>query len=244
MNINTSELNDLASVDMMFAEMMAESGVNPIPSVCDGCDMSILDQDNKTVGEAFERAASNIQILISALDMSMDMENKDSIARVVDNLREKQQVIAAAKQNFKDPNYNFVELYTDLKKVQNKLGLNLNCPEMNVLKLTEENFDIDKTKEKVMKAAAELDQFLKDGEENFKEFLSDTPELDEEKLSDNMKQKIQEVKRRKEMQRENQMRLASRIHARVQTPSPEPVKNPTNQVNQPKTPSKDSSFDR
>lgn len=121
MSVNPSELNDLASVDVMFAEMMAESGVNPIPTVCDGCDMSILEQDNKTVGSAFERAEANIQILISALDMSMDMQNKDSIARVVDNLREKQQIIANAKQNFKDPNYNFVELYTDLKKFRTNL---------------------------------------------------------------------------------------------------------------------------
>lgn len=59
MSINPSELNDLASVDVMFAEMMAESGVNPIPTVCDGCDMSILEQDNKTVGSAFERAEAN-----------------------------------------------------------------------------------------------------------------------------------------------------------------------------------------
>ena len=43
MSVNPSELNDLASVDVMFAEMMAESGVNPIPTVCDGCDMSILE---------------------------------------------------------------------------------------------------------------------------------------------------------------------------------------------------------
>lgn len=238
MSINPSELNDLASVDVMFAEMMEESGVNPIPTVCDGCDMSILEQDSKTVGEAFERAEANIQVLISALDMSMDMQNKDSIARVVDNLREKQQIIANAKQNFKDPNYNFVELYTDLKKVQNKLGLNLNCPEMNVLKLTEENFDIDKTKEKVMQAAKELDQFLKEGEENFKEFLSETEELDEEKMSDKMKQKIQEVKRRKEMQRENQMRLANRVHARTQSPTPESVKTFT------PTPTKSDSFEK
>lgn len=226
MSVNTSELNDLASVDIMFAEMMAESGVNPIPSVCDGCDMSILEQDNKTVSSAFERAETNIQTLISALDMSMDMDNKDSIFRVIDNLREKQQIIANAKQNFKDPNYNFVELYTDLKKVQNKLGLNLNCPEMNVLKLTEENFDIDKTKEKVMQAAKELDQFLKEGEKNFEEFLSEDKALDEEKMSERMKQKIQEVKRRKQMQRENQMRLSNRIHARTQTPVPEPAHTP------------------
>lgn len=226
MSVNTSELNDLASVDIMFAEMMAESGVNPIPSVCDGCDMSILEQDNKTVSSAFERAETNIQTLISALDMSMDMDNKDSIFRVIDNLREKQQIIANAKQNFKDPNYNFVELYTDLKKVQNKLGLNLNCPEMNVLKLTEENFDIDKTKEKVMQAAKELDQFLKEGEKNFEEFLSEDKALDEEKMSERMKQKIQEVKRRKQMQRENQMRLANRVHARTQTPTPEPARTP------------------
>lgn len=226
MSVNTSELNDLASVDIMFAEMMAESGVNPIPSVCDGCDMSILEQDNKTVSNAFERAETNIQTLISALDMSMDMDNKDSISRVIDNLREKQQIIANAKQNFKNPNYNFVELYTDLKKVQNKLGLNLNCPEMNVLKLTEENFDIGKTKEKVIQAAKELDQFLKEGEKNFEEFLSEDKALDEEKISDKMKQKIQEVKRRKEMQRENQMRLANRIHARTQTPTPEPARTP------------------
>ncbi len=226
MSVNTSELNDLASVDIMFAEMMAESGVNPIPSVCDGCDMSILEQDNKTVSSAFERAETNIQTLISALDMSMDMDNKDSIFRVIDNLREKQQIIANAKQNFKDPNYNFVELYTDLKKVQNKLGLNLNCPEMNVLKLTEENFDIDKTKEKVMQAAKELDQFLKEGEKNFEEFLSEDKALDEEKMSERMKQKIQEVKRRKQMQRENQMRLSNRIHARTQTPTPEPARTP------------------
>lgn len=226
MSVNTSELNDLASVDIMFAEMMAESGVNPIPSVCDGCDMSILEQDNKTVSNAFERAETNIQTLISALDMSMDMDNKDSISRVIDNLREKQQIIANAKQNFKNPNYNFVELYTDLKKVQNKLGLNLNCPEMNVLKLTEENFDIGKTKEKVIQAAKELDQFLKEGEKNFEEFLSEDKALDEEKISDKMKQKIQEVKRRKEMQRENQMRLSSRIHARTQTPTPEPARTP------------------
>lgn len=53
---------------------------------------------------------------------------------------------------------------------------------MNVLKLTEENFDIDKTKEKVMQAAKELDQFIKEGEENFKEYLSDTTELYEEKF--------------------------------------------------------------
>ncbi|MGN1162834.1 MAG: hypothetical protein ACI4T2_02840 [Christensenellales bacterium] len=239
MSINTSELNDLASVDIMFAEMMAESGVNPIPSVCDGCDMSILEQDNKTVSSAFERAETNIQTLISALDMSMDMDNKDSISRVVDNLREKQQIIANAKQNFKNPNYNFVELYTDLKKVQNKLGLNLNCPEMNVLKLTEENFDIDKTKEKVMQAAKELDQFLKEGEKNFEEFLSEDKELDEEKLSEKMKQKIQEVKRRKQMQRENQMRLSNRIHARTQTPTPEPARTT------PKTsPTKSNSIER
>ena len=244
MSVNPSELNDLASVDVMFAEIMAESGVNPIPTVCDGCDMSILEQDNKTVGSAFERAEANIQILISALDMSMDMQNKDSIARVVDNLREKQQIIANAKQNFKDPNYNFVELYTDLKKVQNKLGLNLNCPEMNVLKLTEENFDVDKTKEKVMQAAKELDQFIKEGEENFKEYLSDTTELYEEKISDKMKQKIQEVKRRKEMQRENQMRLANRVHARTQTPAPEPIKQPVEKTQSPKIPTNENSLGR
>ena len=104
MSVNPSELNDLASVDVMFAEMMAESGVNPIPTVCDGCDMSILEQDNKTDGSAFERAEANIQSLISALDMSMDMQNKDSIARVVDNLREKQQIIANAKKKLKDKN--------------------------------------------------------------------------------------------------------------------------------------------
>lgn len=239
MSVNTSELNDLASVDIMFAEMMAESGVNPIPSVCDGCDMSILEQDNKTVSSAFERAETNIQTLISALDMSMDMDNKDSIFRVIDNLREKQQIIANAKQNFKDPNYNFVELYTDLKKVQNKLGLNLNCPEMNVLKLTEENFDIDKTKEKVMQAANELDQFLKEGEKNFEEFLSEDKALDEEKMSERMKQKIQEVKRRKQMQRENQMRLSNRIHARTQTPTPEPARTPTKP-----SPTKSTSIER
>ncbi len=239
MSVNTSELNDLASVDIMFAEMMAESGVNPIPSVCDGCDMSILEQDNKTVSSAFERAETNIQTLISALDMSMDMDNKDSIFRVIDNLREKQQIIANAKQNFKDPNYNFVELYTDLKKVQNKLGLNLNCPEMNVLKLTEENFDIDKTKEKVMQAAKELDQFLKEGEKNFEEFLSEDKALDEEKMSERMKQKIQEVKRRKQMQRENQMRLSNRIHARTQTPTPEPARTPTKP-----SPTKSTSIER
>ena len=239
MSVNTSELNDLASVDIMFAEMMAESGVNPIPSVCDGCDMSILEQDNKTVSSAFERAETNIQKLISALDMSMDMDNKDSIFRVIDNLREKQQIIANAKQNFKDPNYNFVELYTDLKKVQNKLGLNLNCPEMNVLKLTEENFDIDKTKEKVMQAAKELDQFLKEGEKNFEEFLSEDKALDEEKMSERMKQKIQEVKRRKQMQRENQMRLSNRIHARTQTPTPEPARTPTKP-----SPTKSTSIER
>lgn len=239
MSVNTSELNDLASVDIMFAEMMAESGVNPIPSVCDGCDMSILEQDNKTISSAFERAETNIQTLISALDMSMDMDNKDSIFRVIDNLREKQQIIANAKQNFKDPNYNFVELYTDLKKVQNKLGLNLNCPEMNVLKLTEENFDIDKTKEKVIQAAKELDQFLKEGEKNFEEFLSEDKAFDEEKMSERMKQKIQEVKRRKQMQRENQMRLANRIHARTQTPVPEPARTPTKS-----SPTKSTSFER
>lgn len=244
MSVNTSELNDLASVDIMFAEMMAESGVNPIPSVCDGCDMSILEQDNKTVSNAFERAETNIQTLISALDMSMDMDNKDSIFRVIDNLREKQQIIANAKQNFKDPNYNFVELYTDLKKVQNKLGLNLNCPEMNVLKLTEENFDIDKTKEKVMQAAKELDQFLKEGEKNFEEFLSEDKALDEEKMSERMKQKIQEVKRRKQMQRENQMRLSNRIHARTQTPAPEPVKQPVEKTQSPKIPINENSLGR
>lgn len=244
MSVNTSELNDLASVDIMFAEMMAESGVNPIPSVCDGCDMSILEQDNKTVSNAFERAETNIQTLISALDMSMDMDNKDSISRVIDNLREKQQIIANAKQNFKNPNYNFVELYTDLKKVQNKLGLNLNCPEMNVLKLTEENFDIDKTKEKVMQAAKELDQFLKEGEKNFEEFLSEDKALDEEKMSERMKQKIQEVKRRKQMQRENQMRLSNRIHARTQTPAPEPVKQPVEKTQSPKIPTNENSLGR
>lgn len=244
MSVNTSELNDLASVDIMFAEMMAESGVNPIPSVCDGCDMSILEQDNKTVSNAFERAETNIQTLISALDMSMDMDNKDSISRVIDNLREKQQIIANAKQNFKNPNYNFVELYTDLKKVQNKLGLNLNCPEMNVLKLTEENFDIGKTKEKVIQAAKELDQFLKEGEKNFEEFLSEDKALDEEKISERMKQKIQEVKRRKQMQRENQMRLANRVHARTQTPAPEPVKQPVEKTQSPKIPTNENSLGR
>lgn len=221
MNINPSELNDLASVDMMFAEMMAESGVNPIPSVCDGCDMSILDQDSKSVANAFERAQTNLNTLISALDMSMDLNNKDSISRVIDNLREKQQIIAQAKQNFNQPDFNFVGLYTDLKKVQNKLGLNLNCPEMNVLKLTEENFDINKTKEKVMNAAKELDQFLKEGEKNFNEFLSEESVLEEDKLSDKMKQKIQEVRRRKEMQRENQIRLNNRAHQQS-TPRQQP----------------------
>lgn len=224
MNINPSELNDLASVDIMFAEMMAESGVNPIPSVCDGCDMSILEQDNKSVANAFDRAETNLDTLISALDMSMDMNNKDSVARVIDNLREKKQIIAAAKQNFKQPNFNFVELYTNLKKVQNKLGLNLNCPEMNVLKLTEENFDIDKTKEKVMNAAKELDQFLKEGEQNFNEFLSEEATFEEDKMSEKMKQKIQEVRRRKEMQRENQLRLNNRVRQKFSpTKSPEQV---------------------
>lgn len=224
MNINPSELNDLASVDMMFAEMMAESGVNPIPSVCDGCDMSILEQDNKAVASAFERAETNLQTLISALDMSMDMNNQDSISRVIDNLREKQQKIVEAKPNFNKPDFDFVGLYTDLKKVQNKLGLNLNCPEMNVLKLTEENFDVDKTKEKVITAAKELDQLLKDGEQNFNEFLSEETILEEDKMSEKMKQKIQEVRRRKEMQRENQMRLNNRVHERMApTPQPEQV---------------------
>lgn len=224
MNINPSELNDLASVDMMFAEMMAESGVNPIPSVCDGCDMSILEQDNKAVASAFERAETNLQTLISALDMSMDMNNQDSISRVIDNLREKQQKIVEAKPNFNRSDFDFVGLYTDLKKVQNKLGLNLNCPEMNVLKLTEENFDVDKTKEKVITAAKELDQLLKDGEQNFNEFLSEETILEEDKMSDKMKQKIQEVRRRKEMQRENQMRLNNRVHERMApTPQPEQV---------------------
>ncbi len=237
MNINPSELNDLASVDMMFAEMMAESGVNPIPSVCDGCDMSILEQDNKSVANAFERAQTNLQTLISALDMSMDTTNQDSISRVIDNLREKQQLISDAKQNFNNPDFDFVGLYTDLKRVQNKLGLNLNCPEMNVLKLTEATFDIDKTKEKVINAAKDLDQFLKEGEQNFNEFMSEETVLEEDKMSEKMKQKIQEVRRRKEMQRENQMRLNNRIHERVQPipqqeqvverpqPAPTPTKN-------------------
>lgn len=211
MNLNPSELNDLASVDIMFAEMMAESGVNPIPSVCDGCDMSIFDQDNKTVSNAFVRAEENMKALIGALDKSMTIDNKESISRMIDNLIEKEQVIADAKQNFGKEDFDFVELYTNLKKIQNKLGLNLNCPEMNVLSLADENFNLDAATEKVVIAAMNLDNFIKEGEQNFNQFLTEGNILDEDKISEKMKQKIQEVRRRKEMQRENQIRLNNRV---------------------------------
>lgn len=46
-----------------------------------------------------------------------------------------------------------------------------------------------------------------------------------------MKQKIQEVKRRKEMQRENQMRLANRVHARTQTPLQSQSNSPLKKLN-------------
>lgn len=67
MSVNPSELNDLASVDVMFAEIMAESGVNPIPTVCDGCDMSILEQDNKTVGSALKERKQTFKFLFPLL---------------------------------------------------------------------------------------------------------------------------------------------------------------------------------
>lgn len=207
MELNPSELNDLASVDMMFAEMMIESGVNPLPSVCDNCDMTILEQDNRSVCEAFSRAEENINTLILALDMSMDLSNKDSISRVIDNLREKQQLIQNAKKDFNNPNFDFVELYKKLKKVQNKLGLNINCAEMNVLKLTEQTFDIEKTKDKVMKSAKELDEFLKEGEKGFQNFLNEEQTLDQENIPEKAKEKILEKKRKKELERENMINL-------------------------------------
>ncbi len=202
MELNASELNDLASVDIMFAEMMAESGVNPIPSVCDNMDMTIFDQDDKTVAHAFLKAEENMNTLIQALDLSMNMENKDAISKIIDNLKEKQQLIAKEKQNFSKSGYNYLGLYTDLKKVQNKLGLNLNCPEMNALALTKENFNIDQVKQKVINASIELDDFLKQGESNFQNFLKD--ELDLDRTPSEIKEKIKEVKRKKEQEKQHE----------------------------------------
>ena len=151
--------NDLASIDMSLAEYYIESGINPIPTACDGYDFEVFDLPNKELAKKFVAARNNMQQIVLSLAAERTLENEEALGLVVSNFNNKINLMLQREPNYKHPSFSFVDLYNQLKIIQNSLGILVPSSELNVISFFGEDCNIDEKKEEIMKYISRLVSF-------------------------------------------------------------------------------------